>query len=232
MSSGGQNPVPTQVGGGPTRFEQIVDLLKNAVGIGGSALDPETVEHSWRRSKAAGLLAIDKNDERATNQWFPDLATDMIPEYERIFHLVPGPGASEEDRRSAITLEWSRRIRSDSPTITEELEKIDSRLTGQTVPRSQARVSFAGRYFEQLDGGESFGSRKATDYPNFSDDYVEVVLFDIGAATIPTRSHQQTISNVEDQMNRILSAWMDFRVVTGIGFILDQSPLDVTAFDA
>jgi len=62
----------------------------------------------------------------------------------------------------------------------------------------------------------------------FSNDFILHVLFDIGVGA-PSIPNQRTLVEAREELNETLPAWVDFRLFTVCGFILDQDLLDITA---
>jgi len=232
MSVGGWNSLPTQVGGGTTEFERTTKMLERTVGKGGSADDPDTVEQAWRRSKALGLSASNA-DERAVLQWFPDTATDFLPEHERILQIDVPPNASEQERRNAVEARFVDEASSVVSDLETRLRAIDPALSLVEVPHAEAKTTEAGRTAEPRDGSEPFGAGMTqTEFPNLSDDFVEVVHYDIGpAGSEPTIAQEKTIEEAKEALHEQLPAWIDFRVATEIGITLDQTPVGLGVFD-
>lgn len=235
---GGHHPLPSLLGGGKNRIEQAHDAMKASVGIGGSAQDG-TIEAEWRFARASGLAAVTSFDERGAMQAFPDLATDHIPIYEEILKLSPPVDASEEERRQAVLARWLEIPDATNAGLEESLQAIDSRFSIVDPAEDDVRVTQAGRFFEPyattvpdpgfgLPIGLQF-TQKHTNYPNYSDHFVLIVLFALGGATvIPTVTEQQSLTDATIFLNRILPAWVSFRFIYDLtDFILDTSLLDL-----
>ncbi len=69
---------------------------------------------------------------------------------------------------------------------------------------------------------------KNTAWPNFSDEFAINVLFDIAAGTLSV-DNQRKFLDAQTALNESLPAWVDLRLFTNCGFILDEDLLDVTA---
>ncbi len=229
---GWHNPWPFEWGGGPTLVEKHYLVMKRAVGVGGSSDDEESIEDIWRQRKAIAMAAYDSFAERALLQFFPDKAQDAIPYYEDLLGLLAAPGESDEARRRENTAAFTADALADTDRIVTGLQRIDTRFGILEQPHSSAGTTFAGRPFEPFDGSPDFdpgaSSNKSTNFPNFSDDFVMTILVQ-GPAT-PGPSELELILEATRLLNTILSAWVTFRIITSTGFILDQSPLDITGF--
>ncbi len=231
---GEQNPLPFKVGGGPSVSEQACDALKQAVGEGGSAAEG-TIEADWRRARGRGLRAC-MAVERSIMQAFPDVVSDFIPVYEEILGITANVGLSDEQRRAQIVDRWVRAIDATAPKLEEQLQAIDPLLEIIFPDRDTLRTTIPGRAFEDyLPGnpaacGPAFGGgHKVTSYPNYSQDFVCIVRYHVPSGQL-TAENKRTIERVNALLNEALPAWVDFWVITSIGFILDESLLDVGAF--
>ncbi len=234
MSFGEFGFLPLQVGGEPTPEEKAYRALRSNVGLRGSARDPNTVEDTWRWSKAIGLAAVSAFDERALYQSFPDTATDRVKNYEELLRIVAASTSTDEDRRRAIAALWTLKHEVAGPDLRAALSEIDPRLSVLEQTAASSSTTYHGRAFEDHDANESFaspaGTYRSTAFPNYADDFVVTVLFNVGGSGVPTVSDARVVSSVETLLNDRLPAWVNFRIVTSVGFILDTSPLDVTGF--
>lgn len=231
MTIGGNNPIPSQVGGGPTRFELALKALKNVVGKGGSGQSDEEIEAYWRRSRALGLVAIHQ-DEAAALQMFPHLATDLISAHEEILGTFPAPEESDQERREENVGRWIRTGNVADPRLREALLAIDSRLDLQFPTLEDSSTTMHGRTIGQP--LEPFNlavpTTVGTSYPNYSTGYFAWVLFDLGGAA-PNESEKRIVEEVKQLLTELLPAWVAFAFIYDPGeFILDTSLLDVTGF--
>lgn len=250
MSIGGGNPIPFQIGGGPSPTEQAYNSLKQMVGIGGSAADG-TAEAEWRFARARGLAASFA-DERAANQMIHSLCTDFIPLWEGILGITPGVDEPEAERRAKVVDRVTRAVNSSVAGIEAELHRIDERfsvLCPEPNPLDPREVwntettTIPGRGFEDWDPndadacGPAFGGgRQSTSFPNYSTSRVVKIIFDIGQGAI-TAAQKILMSRAEAVLQEILPAVDGYQVSTSVdigpagGFILDISLLDIGAFN-
>lgn len=233
---GGGNPLAFEIGGTPSSVEQAYDILKQLVGIGGSAEDG-TIEAEWRFAKSRGLVAA-FSDERSMTQHFPDRATDFIPIHEEILGLVSNNKISDEERRQRNVDKWTRQIDASAPGVEAELQAIDSRFSLIHPDRDLLRTTVLGRAFEDYATGSGpsdgpdfniFGTQTYTEFPNFSDDFRVVVFFNIGGTVTP--EHLNIISRAETILDEVLPSWVTYSIITNLGFYLDISQLDYGAFN-
>lgn len=229
------NPLSFVLGGGPSPQEQVYDAIYQAVGDGLRAR-PRSIVETWRMAKSRGLAAV-MQDDRATMQAFPDKATDYLPVYEQILRIVPASDQSEQERRDVVTARYTRSIDATYPKLAAQLDTIDPLFQILTLPYTLTRTTDVGvRAFEDWDpsdplasGPDYGGGREHTVIPNFSDDFVLAVFLDVGPGAFNV-TNQRALELAKQELNESLPAWVDFRVFTALGFILDQDLLDVTAF--
>lgn len=233
------NPLSFELGGGPSPQEQVYDAMYQNVGDGIQS-QPDSLVEKWRRSRARGIAAT-QLDDRAATQAFPDLSTDYLPVWEDILKIPFDPGASEAQRQATVLAEYTRTIDATFPKLDATLQGLDPLLNILQLPHDLTRVTVPGRGFEDWNpaaidaSGPPFnlaatGSAgdNATGFPNFSDDFILFMLYDIGVG-IPSAPAQRTMVEAQEEMNESLPAWVDFRLFTVCGFILDQDLLDITA---
>ncbi len=232
MSIGSLNPCPFRVGGGPTPSSKAYAFLRNAVGDGGSAADDSGIDGLWRRSRAKGLAAAGSSKRRAILQFCPHLATDAIPYYERVLGLTPAPGESLAARREAIVAEWTAQLDAAIPQIRIQLEALDPRIVLLDVPEARTRYTQFGRAFAPLDPSLEgvFGMNGYSITPNYATDFVLIVHFNVGYIGAFTVADARIRERIVALMLKVLPSWVSFRIVTDTGFILDESPLDLTGF--
>ena len=230
-SYGWHNPWPFEWGGGPTQVERVYTAMRGAVGRGGSAPnDDGTLEGLWRQMRARAIASVGTFGERAAMQNFPSKATDALPYYEQLLLLTPGPDDTIEDRNVEASDGYTRQIRSATPDVETLLEGIDSRFS--ILEPTVTGVTQRGRSFEDLAATEPFGGgRKSTDFPNYSDDFVLFVFFDIGSGVLPSPAEQRIIGRAETQLREVLPAWVVHQVTTDDEFILDRSLLDLSGLN-
>jgi hypothetical protein len=225
---------PVDFGGPEDDEDQIYTVLRNAVGEGGSAINDQGIDGLWRRCKAQGLATLQTMVERAAMQAFPHLATDHIPVYEAIARLVPGPMATDEDRRQAIVAAWTRALRADVPSLKQQLKLVDPRADVVDVPHDQSTVVVLGKAFEPQDGTPDYGPHRSTQFPNYASEFlVPVTLAVVGG--VPTATDLLTMERLKRVLRDVLPSWDTFTVSAVdeagpvIGFFLDLSQLDLTA---
>lgn len=231
------NPLPARLGGGPSDAEKIYRFLRACVGEG-FASGTGTIEDFWRWARARAWAA-GQADERAVMQAFPDRATDAIPLYEDLLDQIPAPGETDQERRDEATAAWTDPATAISPELLLALQAIDPNLSivGPPTARTydQSVETQHGRAFQdwQQSGkscGPAFGNRSGTDWPNFSSGYAIVVLYNIAPVVIPTAEHLAVMAQARKLLDKVLPAWVDYRVLTSVaGFFCNLSPLDYTA---
>lgn len=229
-------PLSLALGGGPSPQEEVYDAMYQNVGDGIQA-GPDTLVEEWRWARARGLAACTM-DDRAAYQAFPDLSIDYLPVWEDILGIPPDPNASITERQETVLAEYTRAIDASFPKLQAALTEIDPLMSILLIPRDLVRTTEPGRAFQDWDpndplaSGPPFnlpGGRTESVLPNFSDDFIIAVLFDVGAGAISV-SNQRKLSDAQNELNESLPAWVDSRLFTACGFILDTDILDVTAF--
>lgn len=231
---GSLNPCPTRCGGGPTPSAKAYGQLRRAVGEGGSASDDTGLDGLWRRSRAKGLAAATSAKRRAILQAFPHLATDAVPFYERATGHVAAPDESETARREAATSLWTAQLEVDLPSLGDDLAAIDSRLTLMAATYAAETISHFGRVFGPLDPSlePTFGATPAHSIaPNFATTFVVRVKFTVGYAGPLTLADARIYERCKARLRDVLPSWVTFSVVTSVGFILNESPLDLTGLN-
>lgn len=230
-------PLSLALGGGPSPQEEVYDAMFQNVGDGIQGPEGSLVE-KWRNARARGI-AVFTNDERATAQAFPEISTDYLPVWEDILDIPPSPSASIAERQSTVLAAYTRVIDASFPKLTSGLQEIDPLLSILLIPHDLIRTTVPGRGFQDWDpasvqasgppfrlGSGAVGD-DATAFPNFSDEFILTVLFDVGAGVL-TVANQRKFAEAQALLNESLPAWVDFRMFTECGFILDQDILDVT----
>jgi hypothetical protein len=231
---GGGNPLPLQIGGGPSSSEQAYDALRSSVGIGGSG-PRDGIMEGWRFAKARGLAAATM-DARVFFQWFPGLATDLLPMYEQLLGVPAGPNDSEQDRRARVDALWTRIVSAVTPDLLARLQEIAPSVTIVAPNGVTARRTVPGRGFEDYDpdafgsSGPAFNIGKQSVFPAYADDYVLYVYYPLPPGSL-TDNQRLTIQRLTDVLHESLPAWCQFYIFTQDGgFILDVDLLDLTVF--
>lgn len=239
-SLGGGNPFSHQLGGGPSRVDQVNKALKGAVGDGGSAIDG-TLEAEWRRAKARGW-ASSLSDERAMYQTWPDTCDEGgLEVFERLLGIVPPGDTSIEARRQVATVQWVKISSSSTPDLTNDLALIDPSIVIINLEnRDTVTTTVPGRAFQDADplaleaNGPVFfpvSGQKNTLYPNASQDFILFVSFPNPPGPLP-KSQLAKLFQVADLLDLALPAWCQFQISTKIDptgcFILDVDALDIT----
>lgn len=230
---GWHNPWPLQFGGGRTLVEKHYDFLRKAPGIGGVAIDEEeSIDALWRQARARAMAALEAFSDRALVEAFPNRATSLLPYYEWLLGIPVPQGANDEERRAEATRRYTFEVPASMPALSDELTAIDPRLSILDIPWDQVETTYEGRAFEDLDGLEPYGGgRRSTITPNYSTSFDVVVLFDLSATGgVPTADDARIIDLVKDYLADVLPSWVEFRVISSVGFILDLSPMDITGF--
>ena len=232
---GGGNPIPFEVGGGPSSSETAYFSMRSAVGEGGSAAEG-TIEAAWRWSRARGLRAAFCEGRAAAN-YFPDRCVDAIEVYESILQKPASPEQSDEARRSEIVDGWVSTIDVSTSGLEARLQEIDSRFSILENDHETGTFTKFGRAFEDWDpsdpdaSGPAFnGDIRSSDWPNYASDFNCIVLFALDAGTI-TSASVQTLERARKLLNDSLPAWVNFMFTrTTTGFILDIDLLDLEGF--
>lgn len=231
---GGFGKFPFKFGGVPSHQEKAYKALRSMVGEGGSPpqdpLGETTFDGIWRRAKANGLGALASFGEAALYQGFPSTVTDELKSYEEIIGAYLPPGASDEERRIAVTQRWIAADESDYPAFTESLERLDPRFSVLTGSHENSRYTYEGKVFDSPGNADFDNAHDHSKYPNFADEHVVPVLFDVGEGVVPAGEIGIIRSKAETLLAEALPAWNDFVVLLDVGFTLDISLLDVTGF--
>lgn len=213
------SPFPIKLGGGPSPSEQAYQQLRRAVGEGGSAADETGIDALWRMSKAKGLAAASSAERRALFQAFPELATDLLPYYERVLKIVPPVGASEADRSAVISERWYEEAVSSTDQLEERLQAIDGRLSLISVPEAYTGVAQAGRMFESHPGaneGPDFNTgRSHALFPNWSTRQTVHVRFDTGYDGPLNAPDQRILERVRRFLRLNIGSTVNFAVSKG-----------------
>lgn len=241
---GAGNPFGFELGGGPSRVEQINTSLKQAVGEGGSALDG-TIEAAWRLAEARGW-ASSLSDERAMYQTWPDTADEGgLEVFEELLAVVPGGDETIQDRRDVVTPLWTKVSSAATPDLTLDLEAIDPSVAIINLAnRDTFTTTVPGRAFQDFDpssvmaNGPPFfqvGPAKETLFANFSQDYILFVSYPLPPGPALSKSQLAVIFGIQDLLDESLPAWCNFQISTKLDplgpdscFILDVDRLDLT----
>jgi hypothetical protein len=229
MPIGWQNPVPFEVGGGPTAEERAQRALLDAVGRGGAAADQDdSVDGSWRQAVAEALGVLSGYGEHALLQGFPHTASDGVETFEDVLRLEPPVDESVEDRRQAATARWVDRSGADCPSLSEHLEAIDPRLSLiSDVEWDDEDTTVLGRTIG--DSAESYGETLVgSSWPNYSGEFRIYVLFDTGSVDPLTATEQVIVQRAKDYLCEALPSVYDFAVITSRSFLVGTSPLGYT----
>lgn len=231
---GALNPCPFLVGGGPTNTSKVYFAMRRAVGVGGSANDELGIDGLWRRSRALGVAAASSASTRAAYQFWPAIATDAIPYYARVLGLVQETGEADCEFAARVYSGWVARLQADVPHLLQQLQAVDSRVS--ILEPVWTTTTQHGRVFEPLwAAGEEPAFGLTSGYsiaPNYSTDFVLFVQLDVGHTGAPTGGEQRIMEQLRAVLLDVLPGWVDFRILTDTGFILDTSSLDITGFGA
>lgn len=235
MGIGGNNPLPFQVGGSPTRLEAMHKTYRQMMGVNGYNADDSSIESEWRRCKSLGLVALESFDERAMLQYFPQTATDHLPLWEEMLGLETDLSLSDEERRQLIIPEYIGVPESFWTALNSQLAEIDERISVTLRTWEQSSTTQTGRLFEEdppdLDHQyDPLGTRTTTEFPHWSTVYCADVLFDIGGGVSPSRDVLNKTSQIESLLNKILPSWVTFKIAYARnGFHVGVSRLGYTA---
>lgn len=161
-------------------------------------------------------------------QFFPHLATDSIPYYERLTGLVRAKGETEAAFRLRLWAAFVAAVRADVPHIDADLKAIDPRI--EILEPGPTTTTQHGRGFGAHDGVVEGPAMGTSSFPNYSTDFVLYVLFDVGHAGPPTTSEDRKLERVRSYLRSVLPSWVSFVLMTDVGFLLDLSSLDLTGF--
>lgn len=223
------NPLPFHLGANPSPTERVYRTMRRALGrradgreVAGPALG---LEDQWRIAKARVLARERQRVDLAFAQYFPDRATVALGELEE--ELAVEREDTDEARRAAVAGAYTRQLEAVIPAIRQRLQQIDENLDVITWSDEATRVGFGQWLRAPSQTWNQDTARKTALRPNFASEFVVVVLW--ATATLPQPPKRRQL---EDYLDEILPAWVDWRIVTGVGFRLDLSRLDLTAFGA
>ncbi len=205
---GWENELPLDLGGGTTRTEDVYAALRSAVGQGGAG-PVDSLEDLWRQSKAQVIAGAVESTERAILQAFPNIATDHIAVYERALAITPPEGATDEERRAVIVVDWTRGLDSRMLTIDDDLQAISPKFRLEELGYDLSSYTLFGRMFP-ADGDEV--AEGIPQYPNYSSEFVIRIVYDFAFG--------ETFLSLETRLlaarlvNSVLPAWVDWVMYT------------------
>lgn len=236
-SFGGRATFPIELGGDDTALEKTYVAFRGMLGVGGVSVDDGGIDGLLLTAWAIGIAAIYAFDERAALQFFPDVSIDLIPVFEDILRIVPDAGATEEDRRIAVAVAWTKQLSAEIPTLSTILKSIDPRFSVLDPAWATAQVTIRGRAFEPYAPGPATGqafrlgadgSKGWSDYPMFSTRDVVSVLLDLGSGTVPGLAEKRLISEALKILDEVLPSFVRPQVVTSVGLIAGVTPIGYT----
>jgi hypothetical protein len=210
---GWHNPWPFEWGGAPTPDETIYEALRSAVG-NLAAEDDTGIDGLWRQCRAAAIAKVSELAELAVMQAFPQVATVHLELWEEYLSITPSGNATEEDRRLDVAIAYARMILADGPDLLQQLRTIDSRFTVDRIDREENTTTVLGCPYPTL-------------WPAYSGEGVLPVRLQT-SAPIPTEADRLSMMRAKRVLSEVLPAWQDFSIATSFGFVLDESPLDLT----
>lgn len=226
--------LPLRPGGGPTEEAKTYRVLRAAVGVGGSAPDDSGIDGLWRQARARAVAAATSAYRRAISNAFPNLASDLIPYYERALGIVSDATLPEQDRRDAICELWPAKASAVVRDLAERLALIDTRFSIVTPDDTKSSTTHDGRWFGPLSGvtaEPAFNGSGTSEYAADTSRYVMVVLFDVGYLTGLSAPDARKRAAAERLLGDALPPWWDFRIVTSIGFLAGVSPVGLTGVE-
>lgn len=229
----------------PTREDLIYNAWRSAVGKGSSSASAVSIEGLHRRVRARAIAAVADMGERSALQAFPNLATDLLPYYERLLGLTDDPDLTEDQRRAAAAALYTLEVASDVPGIKAALLQLDERFDVVMPNPDRTLTTMMGRAFEDMAGTEPFGGgRLSTRWPAFNGMLVLRVVLELGSGVYnslpggggddliigtPSPAERRTMRLARALLHDVLPATMDIQIATHRGFRLDVSPLDLTS---
>lgn len=233
---GWQASLPLVLGSDLSPPEKAFRFLSKTLGEGATPIDQSGIEQLRQECIAIGLSCIAEFDERAALQYFPNLAIDAIPWFEKLLNIAPSPNENEQQRREEITRKFVELISSEIPTLQTRLTEIDPRLSVLNISWNESVVVEPGRAFQPYrannsDTDDTFdfnlaadGSQTWTDFPMYSSQDTVIVLFDLGASGVrPSKVDRKTIALVSSILSDALPSFNDFQVITELGFVAGSS---------
>lgn len=233
MPLGCGNSLPLQVGGSPTRFEKSYAVLQRMVGRNGYSANDDEIEALWRQAKADAMACLETFDERAAMQATPLTATDHLPLYEAEQGLLTDKLTAQQQRREAVVTRYRATPEPWTSGLLSALRQIEPSVEIITRPWANTTTTQAGRWyapFEPTPSNDYGGGRAGTSFPNFSDAHEVLVHFPIANGFVPSNDQLRRVSQMRDTLYEVCPGWVNYRIIHSIGFILDESRLDATAF--
>jgi hypothetical protein len=205
------------------------------VGRNGFSTDDSEIESLWRQAKADALAALETCDERAALQAFPQRATDFIPVYEEILGIESDPTIPDQQRRDTIVPDYTGVPEAWTSALLVALQRIDPTVTIYNRAWVNAGACMIGRAYAPLDPGDpaiydDAGVRLNTVWPNPSDAHTLIISYPLDNGAPPNREQQRLVRQMLSHAKEVCPAWVEFHVVYAVGFSLDLSRLDATAF--
>jgi hypothetical protein len=220
---GGLADLPLRLGGGPSPSAQSYNVIRKAVGKGGSAENDYGIDGLWRRSKAKALAAASSHVRRAFIQSNPLFASDTIPYYERILGIVPAEGASEAERREAIIPLWIRKIDATMPGVAAELVAIDPRFSIIEPDEATSIVVMPGRLFG-TPGNLMNLPQEISAVGSYSSRSVLRVHFAQGYPGAPNATDRRVLDVARAHLREIVQSWESWTISTG-PWVLGVTPI-------
>jgi hypothetical protein len=211
--------------------ERIYRAMRANVGKGGSAVNENGIDGLWRWVRSKWLATVSRKSELATEQAFPDRATEALPYYERLLQITPRDEASVEDRQLAVARAYALQLAADLPDVTRVLQQIDERFMVVSPPAHLSTTTQAARAFDGYAGDLPMGDgRKSTAFPNYSSDFDVYAVLELGGGVVPDATEREAIAAARRLLHDVLPAHNTFQIATHRGFTLDVDRLDLTSF--
>jgi len=225
--------LPLHIGGGPSEEEKVYQVLRSAVGKGGSAPNELGIDGLWRRARALGLASATSATRRAIYNAFPFLSTDLLPHYERTLGIVVAPDTPDAARRELVAAMWPAKASAVVSDVQGELRRIDSRFTFEVTSQYEPKTtaSWYGRWFGSHNGGELpvFGTKTYSDLASPSTRCHAVAFLAVSTPDALIQRDERAVAAANMRLRALMPSWEDCAIsVTSDGFILDESPLDWT----
>lgn len=212
MPIGELNPCAFQCGGGPTLPEKIYEQLRSGLGKNGAGPE-DGIEDRWRQAKALAIAKALDVQERAAMQAFPNLGVEHLPIYEAILGLREGENLA--DRTDAVTAAYVGVPDATDPGLEAALQRIDSTISLVVVDATESLVAHFGKPFQI-----GAATQDPAEWPAYSEHLFAFIHWPVIDET------KRPL--VERLLNKSLPSWCDWVIYQSVGFVLDESPLDVT----
>lgn len=239
MTLGWANPLPFHIGGGPTPTELVYAALRSAAGESSpgqlNSGAAGGLRDLWTICKATAIAASMEGIESALDQAFPQTMSAHLEVWERLLGIPRA--ANDVERRRLVQIAWTAQIDATTTGLRDNLRKIDPAFDVESLPWAEVALVQFGKLFEQLPGtgGQDYGTgvaagRTSTEWPNFSDTFVQRIRYVLPPGIIDPP--QASIAAAEALLNEHLPAWVDFEIYVlssgpeGDGFYLDGGPND------